>query len=124
VIITSELFKAFIQCPTKGFLLAQGTPPTGNIYADWMRREAESYRTAHSARLAVRYAAFGLPGPPLGLGAVSADWRLALDVYARSQNLESGIHAIERIHRIRKASLTSWFQSDSFLRIDQAISTN
>jgi hypothetical protein len=89
-VITEELFKAFVQCPTKAFLLAQGTQPSENIYVDWARREADSYRTFHSARLAARYAVFESPDAAFSLGALSSEWRFALNVEARSQNLHSG----------------------------------
>jgi hypothetical protein len=42
--ISSHLFKAFLECPTKCWLRAQNEPATGNLYAEWRRAQNERYR--------------------------------------------------------------------------------
>src|SRR5437867_6001761 len=96
--ITNALFEAFLRCPTKCFLRAEGALPSGNVFADWIKEEVESYRVEAATRLTRRLT----PIAPLsGLldrsDVISANWRCAADSTVRSQNLESRIHAIERI---------------------------
>ena len=96
--ITDQLFEAFLQCPTKCFLRAKGEAPTGNVYSDWVRGQSESYRSAGATRLVERLSAIKPPSELLDpANAIAANWRCAVDVRARSQNLESHIHAVERI---------------------------
>src|SRR2546422_685865 len=96
--ITDQLFEAFLQCPTKCFLRAQGEPPTGNVYSDWVQGQSESYRSAGATRLLERLSEIGPPSGSLDpADAISANWRCAVEVLAKSQNLESHIHAVERI---------------------------
>jgi len=42
--INPILFEAYLKCPTKCFLLSRGEFGTGNAYADWVRRQSDSYR--------------------------------------------------------------------------------
>ncbi len=49
--ITSDLFKAFLNCPTKCYLRSLGETGTGNEYADWVRVQADSYRASGLDRL-------------------------------------------------------------------------
>ena len=42
--ITSELFEAYIACPTKCFLRFTGEVVTGNTFAAWNDTRSESYR--------------------------------------------------------------------------------
>jgi hypothetical protein len=43
--ITSKLFKAYVKCPTKCWLISQGDSGLGNTYSDWFHAQNESYRT-------------------------------------------------------------------------------
>ncbi len=94
--ITSDLFTAFLKCPTKCYLRSLGEPGTGNEYADWVRARAESYRAAGVDRLR-------RDTPQDHLTAPSADelkqakWRLAVDVLAGTEALGTRIHALERV---------------------------
>jgi predicted RecB family nuclease len=42
--ITSNLFEAYLKCPTKCFLRSRGEAGAGNEYADWVRVQTELYR--------------------------------------------------------------------------------
>ena len=96
--ITSSVFEAYLKCPTKCFLGAHGEAGTGNLYADWVRTETESYRNSGLARLSQGFArdeiATGLTGE---IDAKTAKWRLAVDFTAQAQRIDTGIHAVERI---------------------------
>ena len=41
--ITSDLFEAYLKCPTKCFLRSLGETGTNNIYANWVRTQYLSY---------------------------------------------------------------------------------
>lgn len=96
--ITSHLLEAFLKCSTKCFLLSLGEADSENVYANWVQTQTEAYRSEGLKRLME-----GVPRderahrPPGTEHLKSANWRLAGEFVARSQNLESSIHAIERI---------------------------
>src|SRR5437016_6993190 len=52
--ITNETFEAFLRCPTKCFLQAEGAPTSRNLYAEWVREEAEAYRLEGAKHLSTR----------------------------------------------------------------------
>ncbi|MGH9326547.1 MAG: hypothetical protein ACRD2B_07675 [Terriglobia bacterium] len=99
--ISSDLFKAFLKCTTKCWLLAAGEPASGNAYAEWVKSQNGSYRATEIERL--------LSETPKDEAAVSpplenlkaAKWRLAANLAAHAQMnshvLESEVHAVERV---------------------------
>ncbi|MDN5940502.1 MAG: IS66 family transposase [Nitrospira sp.] len=95
--ITNSLFEAGLKCFTKCFLRSLGETGTGNAYADWVRAQAESYRNEGMKGLIAGAAGdeyiIGSPGTE---NWKTAKWRLAVDLGARTQNLESSLHAVER----------------------------
>src|SRR5262245_48414250 len=96
--ITSDLFEAFLRCPTKCYLRAEGAPPSGNVFTEWARREDESYRVEAATCFMNRHQPVATGGEPLDRSDfLSANWRCAADSTTRSQHLESRFHAIERI---------------------------
>ena len=44
MIVTSQLFEAYIECPTKCWLRSRAEPTAGNVYAEWIRAQNEAYR--------------------------------------------------------------------------------
>jgi hypothetical protein len=98
VTITSHLFEAYLKCSTKCFFRSLGEADTGNAYANWVQTQTEAYRSEGLKRLME-----GVPRDerairPPGAGHLkAANWRLTEELVPRSQNLESSIHAIERI---------------------------
>ncbi len=96
--VTSNLFEAYLKCPTKCFLLAIGETATGNEYGDWVRTQGASYRSEGSRRLTQGVAQDECVTSPRDSENVkSVNWRFAIDHIARAQNLESAIHAVERV---------------------------
>ena len=96
--ITTSLFEAGLKCLTKCFLRSLGETGAGNAYADWVRAQAESCRSVGVKGLMARAAhdecIIGSPGTE---NWKPAKWRLAMDLVARAQNLESSLHAVERV---------------------------
>jgi len=96
--ITSCLFDAYLKCPTKCWLRSQGEAGEENAYAHWIRTQNESYRSEGTKRLLE-----GMPqnehviAPPAAGNPKSAKWRLGVDLLAQTQDLESRLHAVERV---------------------------
>jgi hypothetical protein len=44
MVITSQLFAAYLKCPTKCWLRWTNEKPTGNTYAEWVADQNETYR--------------------------------------------------------------------------------
>jgi hypothetical protein len=44
MIVSSQLFEAYIECATKCWLRSRAEPATGNVYAEWARAQNEVYR--------------------------------------------------------------------------------
>jgi predicted RecB family nuclease len=96
--ITPHLFEAFLKCATKCWLRSKGEPSTGNEYADWFRSQNESYRTEGIKRLVASFSPIEcVTNPANAENPKMAKWRLAVDFAAKSQNLESTIHAVDRV---------------------------
>ena len=43
MIVSSQLFEAYLECDTKCWLRAHAEPSTGNNYAEWARLKNETY---------------------------------------------------------------------------------
>jgi predicted RecB family nuclease len=96
--ITSDLVEAFLKCPTKCFLRARAEVATGNAYADWFRTKSEIFRSEGITRLVAGIAPDKCAtGTAATVSDRSAQWQLAQDFTARSENLRSSCDAVERI---------------------------
>ena len=85
MIVSSQLFEAYIECPTKCWLRSRVEPPTGNVYAEWARAQNEAYRRDALRRLlAVLPEGDRAMGPPISKGSKDATWRIAIDVRLRT----------------------------------------
>lgn len=98
MVITTHLFEAFLKCPTKCYLRSLGEKVTENPYVDWVRTKTKFYQSDGVRRLVE-----GLTenerviAPPATKSLKVAKSRLAVDFVARAQNLESVLHAVERV---------------------------
>ena len=96
--ITSRLFEAYLKCPTSCWLRSRGEADDGSSYADWARTQNESY---HSE--GVKHLLEGVPenerviAPPAADNLKAAKWLLAVDLLAWARNLQSCLHAVERL---------------------------
>ncbi len=96
--VTSHLFEAYLKCPTKCFLRSRNETATGHPYADWFRTEQASFQSEGIKRLTQGTPQDECVASLLTTGNVeSSKWRLAIHITARAQNLESTIHAVERV---------------------------
>jgi predicted RecB family nuclease len=98
MIVSSQLFEAYIECTTKCWLRSRAEPAAGNVYAEWARAKNEAYRQGALKKLLVI-----LPeddramGPPISKNFKDATWRIAIDVHLRTNELESRPQVVERI---------------------------
>jgi predicted RecB family nuclease len=98
MVISSPIFEAFLECRTKCWLRSCAEPNAGNAYADWARAQNNAYYEAGRDRLfAMRPESDRAIAPPISKYPEDAKWRLAVDVHLQTDNLESRLHAVERI---------------------------
>ena len=89
MIVSSQLFEAYLECSTKCWLRSRAEPATGNVYAEWAQLQNETYLEYGLKRLLAT-----LPEsdraitPPIPKNPKDVTWCLAIDVrwrvYARS----------------------------------------
>jgi CRISPR/Cas system-associated exonuclease Cas4 (RecB family) len=53
--ITSDVFEAYLKCPTKCWLRSTGEPSAGNTYSEWVKAQNDSYRTTGTERLLAEF---------------------------------------------------------------------
>jgi predicted RecB family nuclease len=95
--ITTGLMEAFLKCRTKCYLRAHKEVETGNAYADWVRRQSDVFRSEGIKRLVAGVAPDKCAmDPPTMEPGGSAQWQLATNFVARSENLQCSCHAVER----------------------------
>jgi len=99
--LTAPLLEAFLKCPTKCFLLAHEEVPTGNVFADWVRREREAHRAEGVQRLQAQFANSECVKGTLDLQELKhGNWRLAVDVPIEVEEMRSSLHALESVPSI------------------------
>jgi predicted RecB family nuclease len=98
MIVSSQLFEAYIQCATKCWLRSRAERTTGNVYAEWARGQNEAYRQEAINRFLVILPEgdYGM-APPISKNFKDATWRIAIDVRLRTDELESCPQVVERI---------------------------
>jgi hypothetical protein len=95
--ITSELFEAYLKCPTKCFLLSLGEAGEGNEYTGWICAQSTSYQRVGIGRLKEQFASGVVVGPLDARDLKSAKWGLATESKVCARDLETTLHALERI---------------------------
>ena len=98
MVISSQLFEAYLECSTKCWLRSRAEPATENSYAEWARAQNETYSEYAVKRFfATVPEADRAIAPPTPKNPKDVTWRLAIDVRWRTRDLESRLHAVERI---------------------------
>ena len=82
--ITSDLFEAFLKCPTKCWLRASGELDSGNTYAEWVKSQTASYRTIQAEKLLSETPKNDCIVSPLPENLKNGKWRLAVNVLAQT----------------------------------------
>jgi predicted RecB family nuclease len=98
MIVSSQIFEAYLECSTKCWLRSRAEPTAGNIYAKWARAQNEAYREGGLKRLLAMFPESDRAiAPPISQYAKDMTWRFASDVRVRMNNLDSHLQAVERL---------------------------
>lgn len=116
MIVSSHIFEAYLKCPSKCWLVFLGEKGEGNIYLDFIKIKDVSYRTLGLEKLMAKgrgseYCG-GLPPEPLNIK--SGSWVLARNIFAKKDNLESRLHAVERLPSDSPGQHFSRLEPDDF----------
>lgn len=96
--ITPRLFEAFLKCPTKCFLRSIGEVGDENSYGIWVHNQNDCYREQGIKTLVGRVTLEELVfGPFEKVDLKRARWRMAVNLIVHAGDLESCIHAVEKI---------------------------
>jgi hypothetical protein len=98
MIISAPIFEAYVKCPSKCWFLLFDKEGDANIYLDFIRNQSNAYRIAGIERLMAKMKSCEyvvMPSVPVSIKTVT--WMLALDFVATKENLESRLHAVERV---------------------------
>jgi predicted RecB family nuclease len=95
--ITSDLFDAFLKCPTKCYLRSTGQTGAGNAYAEWVREQNDAYRKEAVQRLVTAAEGEAAVTTPAAENLKTAAWRLTVDLPLETETMASRLHAVERV---------------------------
>lgn len=94
MIIPSQIFEAYLKCPTKCWLQFLGEESKENNYSEWVRKKKDTYRTDGITRLTDDPKIQFIIAP--SVNSKTGNWNLVIGLQAKSQELESCIHVVER----------------------------
>ena len=99
MIISCQLFEAYLFCPLKCWLRSRAEPVTGNKYAEWTRARKEAYYKEGLKRAfgAFPESASAIDPPIISNNFKGATWGFATDVRLRTHDLESRLLAVEKV---------------------------
>ena len=103
-ILSSQLFSAFLDCPTKCFLRSRHVVSDANEYAEWVRRREQVYVNNYARCLAGRKHEV-VTGDVLTGDLRTSNWQVAMDVRVNTKDLEAHLQLVERIHNGSEAKL-------------------
>src|ERR1700730_2143750 len=83
--ITSDVFEAYLKCPTKCWLRSTGEPSLGNSYPEWVKTQNDSYRTTGTEGLLAEYPKDEVVTSQDMENVKGAKWRLASSLAVRAQ---------------------------------------
>jgi len=99
MIVSSELFKNYLECPTKCWLRARAEPPSAdNHYANWVSAQRETYLRGGLERLLATFPESAwAAAPPIAKKPSDITWQLAFDVNWKAKELEACLQAVVRV---------------------------
>src|ERR1035437_2477024 len=98
MVVSSQLFEAYLECSTKCWLRSRGEAATGNFYPEWARPQNETYlEYGLKCSFATVPESDRATAPPIPKNPKDVTWCLATDVRWRARDLESRLQAVERI---------------------------
>src|SRR5712691_7786365 len=98
MLITDDIFHAFLQCETKSHLKLSGAAGDQQAFPDWERNLAEDYkRQCHRQLCAAFREVECLVGGAFPQDLDNSGCRLVMDCTVRAQEMQSHLHAVERV---------------------------
>jgi predicted RecB family nuclease len=98
MLITDDIFQAFLQCETKSHLQLSGAAGDQWAFPDWERTLVEAYkRQCHRQVGAAFRETECLLGGAFPQDLANRGCRLVLDCRVRAQEMQSDLHAVERV---------------------------
>jgi predicted RecB family nuclease len=97
MLITEEVFSAFLKCETKSYLKLSGTVGDNCEFDDWDRRRVEDFKQQFWTHLRSNYREDEyLIGSPLTQALENKRCRLVFDCVVQTPEMQSRIHILER----------------------------
>ena len=98
MLITDEIFQAFLQCETKTHLKLSCATGDQRTFPDWERNLVEDYKQqCHRQLRAAFREAECLVGGAFPQDLDNSGCRLVMDCRVRAQAMQSHLHAVERV---------------------------
>jgi predicted RecB family nuclease len=98
MLITAELFQAFLKCETKSYLKFSGVVESQREYNDWQQHHIEDFKQSCFTQLRSNFREDEcLLGTTLQQKLENSKHRLVLDSVVQAQDIQSHIHALERV---------------------------
>jgi predicted RecB family nuclease len=98
MLITDDIFQAFLQCETKAHLKLAGAAGDQRAFLEWERHLVEDYkRQCHRQLRAAFREAECLVGSVFPQDLDNSGCRLVMDCTVRAQEMQSHLHAVERV---------------------------
>jgi predicted RecB family nuclease len=95
--ISSQLFEAYLYCPTKCWLHSRAEPISGNMYAEWARAHKNTYYEEGLQRaFATLSQSDRVITPPIPKNFKDQTWQLAIGFLLRTNELETRLQAVAR----------------------------
>ncbi|MGD0261588.1 MAG: IS66 family transposase [Verrucomicrobiota bacterium] len=82
--LKAELFQAYLNCPTKCWLLSQAERGAGNVYAEWVKQQNQAYRNESLQRLLETVPNGERVMAPTSDGIKPAKWRIAAELVVQA----------------------------------------
>ena len=97
MVVSAQLFEAYLECSTKCWLRAHAEPSGGNAYAEWACLRNEDFYANGLQRLLKMFSDSDRAiAPRISKDTKNAAWRVAIDVRLFTNGLESRLRAVER----------------------------
>ena len=98
MLITDDIFQAFLQCETKAHLKLTGAVGDQRAFSEWERHLVEDYKQQCYRQWRADFGeAACLVGVALPQDLDNSQCRLAMDCTVRTQEMQAHLHAVERV---------------------------
>jgi|WetSurMetagenome_2_1015567.scaffolds.fasta_scaffold21684_2 predicted RecB family nuclease len=97
MVISSQIFEAYLQCQTKCWLKSHMEDGDGNLYAEWIKNRTDLYRAVATKHIMDELQPSECVLSPPSINPKTASWLLATEYLVNNQEIQSCIHAIERV---------------------------